>query len=156
MCAAPPAPVLHHLLDATPATQDPSRLPLPTAPRLVWQNAQAFNQPLAWDVSSVTSMAYMFKVRSAACLRIACPTPPATQDPSCLPLPTTSSSLAERTCFQPAACLDIFERDQQHGWDVHSAQRRMPPHCLPNATRHARPISPPTSHRVSPRLAVCT
>jgi hypothetical protein len=78
-CAACPTP---------PATQDASRLCLPTTPRLAWQYAQAFNQPLAWDVSSVTSMEHMFYVRSAACLCTACPTPPATQDPSRLPLPT--------------------------------------------------------------------
>ena len=50
-----------------PATQDLSHLSLPTTPRLVWQGAQAFNQPLAWDVSGVTSMLGMFLVRNAAC-----------------------------------------------------------------------------------------
>ena len=49
-----------------PATQDQSRLPLPTMPRLARQSAGAFNQPLFWDVSSVTSMYGMFQVRSAS------------------------------------------------------------------------------------------
>eukprot|EP00964_Phaeocystis_antarctica_P117934 scaffold81772_cov49-Phaeocystis_antarctica.AAC.7 len=32
-----------------------------------WQQASAFNQPLSFDTSSVTSMYYMFYVRSSPC-----------------------------------------------------------------------------------------
>ena len=51
----------------------PSRLParMPPAPyaRLMTrQSASAFNQPLSFDTSSVTSMSYMFFVRSARAL----------------------------------------------------------------------------------------
>ena len=50
-----------------PAMQDSSRLSLSTSPYLTWQYAEVFNQPLAWDVSSVTNINQMFlSVRSAA------------------------------------------------------------------------------------------
>ena len=61
---------------------------------------------------------------------------------------------AARKRFQPAACLERLERDQ-HGPDVRGAQRRLPPHRSPDATRHARSMSPPTSNHASPRPAVC-
>ena len=38
------------------------------APRLTRQYASAFNQPLSFDTSSVTTMKYMFRVRSARAL----------------------------------------------------------------------------------------
>ena len=151
-------------------TQDPSRLPFPTAHRLAWQSARAFNLPLAWDVSSVTSMYAMFSVRSAACFRATCLTPTATQDPSRLTRATpqrrtihlafpSHNPPCPSVCIriQPAARLGRLERDQ-HVLDVCCAQRHVAlvPRHLPYATRHARSISPPTSHRASPRLAVCT
>jgi hypothetical protein len=48
----------------------PSRLPARLSPLFMLslstrQDATAFNQPLSWDTSSVTTMAYMFNVRSA-------------------------------------------------------------------------------------------
>lgn len=45
----------------------PMALPCFALPR---QGASAFNQPLAWDVSSVKSMEHMFDVRYAAAARI--------------------------------------------------------------------------------------
>ena len=53
-------------------TQRPhaSRAPLPTLHARLWtrQDASAFNQPLSFDTSSVTTMSYMFYVRSARAL----------------------------------------------------------------------------------------
>ena len=57
---------LHTARPSPPATQYPCRLSLPTTPRIARQSANDFNQPLAWDVSSVTRMDQMFYVRSAA------------------------------------------------------------------------------------------
>ena len=76
----------HCLPDATPAMLDPSRLPLPATHFPAWQRAHSFNQPLAWDVSSVTNMAHMFYVRSVPSLCTTCPL--AMQDLSRHLLPT--------------------------------------------------------------------
>ena len=123
---------LYRLSDATRhGAPDPSRLLLSTAPRLARQNAIGFNQPLAWDVSSVSSMNQMFWVRSAACLRTACLMllPRKIHLASHRALPR----LAERTSFQPAARLERFEREQ-HEPDFLCAQRRLPLHHLSDAT----------------------
>jgi len=51
---------------ATSTPSPPARLP-PSQPASLWtrQSAWTFNQPLSFDTSSVTSMQYMFSVRSA-------------------------------------------------------------------------------------------
>ena len=126
---------------------------------LARQNAQAFNQPLAWDVSSVTSSVSMFYVHSSTCLRTACLTPPA--DARSISPPTVRlASPRSPGCirFQPAACLGRLERDQ-YGWDVQGAQ-----HCccgaaqrLLNVTCHARSILPsPTVPLLAWHLAART
>eukprot|EP00964_Phaeocystis_antarctica_P109345 scaffold73835_cov49-Phaeocystis_antarctica.AAC.1 len=70
-CPAPnlqSSPSMH-----APFTAVASRLPARTSPRIVYppfdsrQRASAFNQPLSFDTSSVTTMAYMFYVRSSPC-----------------------------------------------------------------------------------------
>ena len=143
------------------APQDSSRLPLTTAARLARQGAQAFNQPLAWDVSNVTSMNQMFYVRSAACLLTACSMPPTTQDVFVSP-PTsrhTSPRLAVCTQFQSATCLGRLERDQ-HGQNVPGAQRHPPLHHAKPPATAASPSTPRKTHlaflfnHVSPRPAV--
>ena len=55
----------------------PGRCPIPPAARAsaslrTWQRAFRFNQPLEWDVASVTSLGYMFYVSPGRC-----PVPPA-------------------------------------------------------------------------------
>eukprot|EP00964_Phaeocystis_antarctica_P133469 scaffold97676_cov57-Phaeocystis_antarctica.AAC.2 len=68
-CPAPnlqPSPPLHAACTAD-ARCLPGRTPLHTAcpPFDSWQHASAFNQPLSFDTSSVTTMTYMFYVRSS-------------------------------------------------------------------------------------------
>ena len=59
-------------------------------PRLAWQDAQAFNQPLAWDVSNVTSMDHMFQVHTASCLHVA---ETITETPATMQVHLTSGSM---------------------------------------------------------------
>ena len=100
-------------------------------------------------------MDQMFSVRSAASA------PPAsryTRRARSISPPTShhaSPTLAVCTRFQPAACLGRLKCDQ-HGRDVLRAQSRLLPRHLPDANRHARSMSPLTSHHASPRLAGCT
>ena len=67
-CALPPicsrAPPLHVEARLLACTLTPHRICPPCDSR---QNAQTFNQPLSFDTSSVTSMQYMFLVRSSPC-----------------------------------------------------------------------------------------
>jgi hypothetical protein len=105
----------------------PYRLPARTSPRFACpslstrQIASAFNQPLSFDTSKVTSMRSMFYVRSARALRpsqalnrafpenAACATA-APRPPTSRPAPPSASHAspfdsAERVRLQPAAEL---------------------------------------------------
>ena len=52
----------------TPSASRSASRPASYALHLTWQRADAFNQPLSFDTSSVTTMDNMFYVRSARAL----------------------------------------------------------------------------------------
>ena len=155
MCAAPPAPAPLARSSHFPPKYGVGKLSLPTTPRLAWQYAHVFNQPLAWDVSSVTSMNRMFSVQSAACLRIACLTPPATQDPCRLSLPTTPRLAWQyATRFnQPLAWNVSSVTNMDRMFQVRSATYLC---TVPKATATASPSTTRKTHLAShfpPHLA---
>ena len=90
------------------------------SPRL-GQGAQDFNEPLAWDVSSVTSMDGMFAVRGTASALLATPPPRASTRCKFCYFTVASPCLAGCTSFQPAACLGRLKRDR-HEPDVRGAR----------------------------------
>ena len=125
-----------------PATR-PARRPSSYASLSARQGASSFNQPLSFDTSSVTSMRFMFGVRSAralpatsivgtSCTLLAPPLHPQVL------LPTRTSPLflcfpfdsAGRVGVQPAAEFQHVQR-HHHVQDVSSAPRACPP-----ASRH--------------------
>ena len=123
-CRALPCTLLPYA-DAVPR---PFRLLARNSPRTVCppfdsrQGASAFNQPLSFDTSSVTTMYFMFYVRSSPCpaanlqsssllctLRARCGRPP---PPACQPvhlalhhIPSSFRLSAESVGVQPAAVL---------------------------------------------------
>ena len=102
------------------------RLPGRTSPRTVCppfdsrQYASAFNQPLSFDTSSVTTMAYMFYVRSSPC-----PAPNLQSSP----LPCTLRLHRDRT---PPSCLP-----------AHLAPQRMPSVRLSAVCEGVQPAAEP-------------
>ena len=148
----PPHPTLP---PAFPHVAPPPMLPLCTR-----QWASAFNQPLSFDTSNVTSMAGMFSVRSARALPstsivgpsllLAPTTPP--RPTACLPACRPSSYAAPfysavRIGVQPAAELRHVQC-HRHGEDVSGALRAR---ALPSAsTVRGLPAACATDHPTPP------
>ena len=143
----PPAP---HAATSAPrstsdTTREPSRASL-TGPCFVRQHSNAFNQPLAWDITRVTTMVSMFQVRYTPR-----PTPPpAPHAATCnlrhhvrakLRLSTEPCRPAVCNGIQPVARMGYLERDH-HGFDVPSAQRAT---LCTSPPRHAAACHPPPS-----------
>ena len=127
-----------------------------------------FNQPLSFDTSKVTTMRYMFGVRSARALpphSLESALPPvhatcvaATQRPRAsraVPLPASHARLSTRqqaTAFNQALSFDMSKvTDQRNMFDVRSA-RTLPLHSLESGHPRARRWALPSPHALSPRI----
>jgi hypothetical protein len=141
------------------APRPASHVPLPST----WQQAAAFNQPLSLDTSSVTSMSYMFQVRSARALtpnslesrafsracRLCRHRPASRRAPrpaSHVPLPSTWQSAA---AFNQPLSLDTSKvTSMRNMFEVRSA-RALTPNSLESPSP-CMPLAPPPPHTFPP------
>ena len=164
----------------TPRPRATSRLPARSPPRTVCpacdprQLAEAFDQPLSWDTSSVTNMYQLFSVRCSPlprppiCSRTLSPArcvhtasrrlPPPGPQPAPHRVPCLRPS-AVRVRLQPAAELEHLPR-QAHRQHVSRAARRPPPptiwSCALSSARCVHRGRPPPPPRPAPCALLAT
>ena len=167
-CTLHAPPPLHRPALSRPTPRQASHASLSTR-----QGASAFNQPLSFDTSEVTSMGAMFSVRSAPALRpisgqaLPCthlaPPPlhcPALSRPT--PRPASHASLSTRqsaTAFNQPLSLDTSKVTKMSGMFHVRSARALPPvptrvfvctlHAPPPPHTHPTP-SPHAAHFVCP------
>ena len=134
---------------------------------LTWQGAAAFNQPLSFDTSSVTTMEYMLKVCSAralpvasalgSTLRAACAAPAAPCSPASRPAwrPSSYASLCTRqnTAFNQPLSFDTSSVTAMDGmFQVRSRALPAASTVVSPCALLAPPPPPPPGPHVAPLL----